>query len=197
MKKKDSRAGYVNERRFLFSLTIALIVLMVLFWESSLFIRLAFGVVAVILLYLFDGLFRMGLKRIHYAAYVIIIISGVLMSPLFYIYPYYDKVLHFFLPILTSFLVFYCVNKLDIKLRWKILFTFSIVVAILGIFEIVEYTLDLLLDMKLQGVYLRDSYGIEKLSVLTDPLDDTMVDMVFGTLGSLVYCGYVYFKYKN
>ncbi|MEK6927395.1 MAG: hypothetical protein AABX11_03100 [Nanoarchaeota archaeon] len=197
MSKARVDLGYKKEKRFLFVLSIILGVSMILFWSSSLFVRLSFALISFILFYLFDGLLRLKFNKGHYAAIIIIIIAGCLMSPLFFIYPYYDKVLHFLLPILTAYLIFHCIDKLDLKLKWKLLFTLASVVAILGVFEIIEYTLDLFLDLKLQGVYLRDSYGLEKLSVLTEPIDDTMIDMVFGLIGSGLYCIYGYFKNKN
>ncbi|MEK6889170.1 MAG: hypothetical protein AABW80_03630 [Nanoarchaeota archaeon] len=79
------------------------------------------------------------------------------------------------------------VNKLSIKLKWKLTFTFFITLGILGIFEISEYALDSLFDLKLQGVFVRDASGLEKLNIIQEPLDDTITDLVLGILGSALY----------
>jgi hypothetical protein len=79
-------------------------------------------------------------------------------------------------------------SKLKTRLAWKLLLTFFVTAGILGIFEIGEYTLDWLFDLKLQGVYIRDIEGLEKLNLIMDPIDDTMIDLVLGTFGSALYC---------
>ena len=79
---------------------------------------------------------------------------------------------------------------------------FTSMIAILTIFELGEYALDLLFDLKLQGVYLRDMMGIEKFQLLMEKNDDTMVDLVFGISGTLIYnasrvIAYFYKKRRN
>jgi hypothetical protein len=81
------------------------------------------------------------------------------------------------------------IDKLSIKVRWKLTFAFFVTVAILGLFEIGEYALDYFFDMKLQGVYLRDIGGLEKFNLLVDRIDDTMIDLVLGVAGSIIYAG--------
>ena len=76
-------------------------------------------------------------------------------------------------------------------------FTFFIVVAILGLFEIGEYSLDYLFDLKTQGVYIRELGGLEKLNLIIDPLTDTMTDLIFGTLGSIFYSGITWVFYRK
>ncbi|MEK6850386.1 MAG: hypothetical protein AABX85_02325 [Nanoarchaeota archaeon] len=85
-------------------------------------------------------------------------------------------------------IIFYMISKLHLELKWKIVFAFFIVVAILGIFEIGEFAMDSFFNYKLQGVFLRDIQGIEKFHIIMDPLKDTMIDMIFGILGAGVYC---------
>jgi len=41
--------------------------------------------------------------------------------------------------------------------------------------------------LKLQGVFIRDISGIEKLNLVLSQHDDTMLDMIFGLLGGLVF----------
>jgi hypothetical protein len=80
------------------------------------------------------------------------------------------------------------ISKLELELKWKIVFTFFTVFAILGVFEIGEYTMDRLFDFKLQGVYLRDLSGVQKFNLIMDPLSDTMTDMALGIIGAGIYC---------
>jgi len=89
------------------------------------------------------------------------------------------------------------VNRLQLALKWKITFSVMSVIALLGMFEIGEYILDLLFNLKLQGVYLRDLSGLEKFHLLQNPLDDTMVDLAFGILGSSLYGFYAWLKYSK
>ncbi len=60
-------------------------------------------------------------------------------------------------------------------------------VALLSLFEIGEYALDQLFGLKLQGVYLRDLSGVAKLNIILDKNDDTMIDLLFGTVGALIF----------
>ena len=106
---------------------------------------------------------------------------------MYYLTPIYDKILHFFVPIIGAITIFYVVNKLKISFKWKLLITFVLVFSISAIHEILEYILDLIWDFKLQGVWLRDITGLEKLHIIQEPLDDTMIDMVWGLIGSIVF----------
>lgn len=89
------------------------------------------------------------------------------------------------------------IRPMPIKLKWKLTFVFFITVAILGLFEISEFTLDHLFDLKLQGVYLRDIKGLEKFNLLMDPLDDTMMDLALGVLGSGAYSIAYFFMFRK
>ncbi|MFH1787360.1 MAG: hypothetical protein ABH811_01040 [archaeon] len=68
--------------------------------------------------------------------------------------------------------------------------TFSVVVMLISLFEIVEFLLDKLFDLKLQGVYIRDMSGLSKLNIIMERNDDTMIDLILGTLSSLIFIGY-------
>ncbi len=60
-------------------------------------------------------------------------------------------------------------------------------IASLSMFEVGEYALDQFFDLKLQGVYLRDISGVAKLNIIMGKNDDTMIDMLFGTIGALIF----------
>ena len=95
------------------------------------------------------------------------------------------------MPVLMSVMTFFMVNKLPLKNKWKIWYTFAVVVAILGVFELVEYSLDTFFDFKLQGVFLRDSSGLDKFQIIQEPHEDTMIDLLLGVIGST---GYIIYK---
>jgi len=65
--------------------------------------------------------------------------------------------------------------------------------------EIGEYLMDKLWDMKLQGVYIRDIGGTEKLNLIQSQIDDTMVDLIFGILGAITFIAgkTLTYLYKN
>lgn len=170
-------------------LTISLIlVLMVyLFQNASFFLRSITTIVSLLLFLFADQYFKIQFEMKHYVFLITIIIASVLFSPLYFLYPNYDKIQHFILPILVSSIIFFMISKLKLDLKWKITFTFFITIGILGVFEIIEYGLDKLYDFKLQGVYLRDTSGLEKLNIIQEPLDDTMTDIAIGILGSALY----------
>ena len=72
----------------------------------------------------------------------------------------------------------------------------------LTLFEIGEFLLDKFFDLKLQGVFIRDYSGISKLKIIIDRNDDTMIDLISGTIGALIFTGYkslenLVYKYKK
>lgn len=60
-------------------------------------------------------------------------------------------------------------------------------VAALSIFEIGEYLLDKIFDLKLQGVYLKSLTEVAKLDIILDKNDDTMIDLILGSFGALIF----------
>ncbi len=166
----------------------ALFAIIVISYKSYWFVAQAAATVALMLLFVvFDHYWKIGFKTRHYIFMLVISMTSFLLGDLYYIYYYYDKTLHFVLPMLLGSLIFHMTSKLKIKLKWKLLFTFFIVSASLGIFEISEYSLDYFFDLQLQGVYLRDFDTLDKYNLVLGKIDDTMLDMMLGTLGTLVY----------
>ncbi len=188
MFNKRFHLDYPAKRLFLILFSVILLLAFYFFQDASTLLRVISTIAALFLFYLGDHLFDVKFKKRHYAYMFIIIISGFLASPLYFIYPNYDKIQHFFQPMLLCSLIFYMISKLHLELKWKLTFTFFIVVALLGMFEMGEYGLDYLFDFKLQGVFLRDAQGLDKLEILMDPLTDTIVDLAYGILGSTIYC---------
>ncbi len=186
--RKQFHLNYSAKRQMLFIFTIILLLGLYFFKDASTLLRVVSATGTLFLFYAADHIFDIRFRKRHYAFMLIIVIASFLASPLYFTYPNYDKVQHFAQPILVCSLALYLINKLHLELKWKLTFTFFVVFAILGIFEIGEYLLDLFFNLKLQGVYLRDLNGLEKFNLLMDPLSDTMVDLVLGMFGSALYC---------
>ncbi len=155
--------------------------------NASLLIRSVSAIGFIMLFFLIDYLFRVKFKIVYYAFIFIIAISGFLFSNLYFIYPQYDKILHFIQPIMFAIILMYMIDRLEISYKWKTIFVFFIVIGSLGLFEIGEYLLDYFFNLKLQGVFLRSIQGLEKFDILMDRIDDTMIDMIIGTIGTAVY----------
>jgi hypothetical protein len=180
---------------------VGVFILLVLYTlkNTGYFTRVSGFVLSIILFYMADIFFELKFRTRHYLIFIIVSAAGILMSPLYSLSPIYDKVLHFVSPILLCVLAFYLANKAEVKFSTKLLITFSVIVASLAIFEIVEYLLDQLFDMKLQGVFIRDYSGVSKLKIIMDRNDDTMIDLIFGTAGSIFFVFYTWstFIYKK
>lgn len=187
---------YRRKRIVIISISVVLLVLLYLFKNTSFLMRTAGTIFALFLFYLIDHLFDLKFKDKHYLILIFIMITSWMLSPLYYLYSGYDKVLHFFLPLIFCSVVFHMVHRLQIKLRWKLLFVFLIVAGFVGIHEIGEYWLDYFFDLKLQGVFIRNLQTLEKYDILLDRIDDTMIDMTFGVLGAAVYTFLVGLGYK-
>ncbi|MBT4135996.1 hypothetical protein HOD75_01365 [archaeon] len=139
-----------------------------------------------------DRIFKFKFKYYHYVALIFMALFGVLFSPLYLLFPGYDKVLHFTFPFLGCFLIFYIVNKLELDLRTKLMFSFSIMITLITFSEIAEFILDWLFDLNLQGVFAGDVGGTFKIAsgdvqVLQSRISDTMTDLILGVLGSATF----------
>ncbi len=185
---KRFHLNYKYKRLCLILLSLFLLLVLYLFQNASTLLRVVSVIGTLFLFYGIDHFFDIRFRKRHYWIMFFIVIASFLASPFYFIYPNYDKLQHFFQPILLCSIFFYMINKLHLELKWKITFTFFVVVAFLGIFEIGEFVLDSFFNLQLQGVFLRDVGGIEKFNLLMDPLSDTMVDLAYGILGSGLYC---------
>ncbi len=187
MKRPSYYYHYIYKRRTIFVLCLILLVMIYFFQDASFLLRSITSIAFLAVFTFIDHFFDIRFRTKHYLFIILIAIFSLLLSPLYFVYPNYDKIQHFIQPVLLSSIIFYMVNKLSIKLKWKLTFTFFITLGILGIFEISEYALDSLFDLKLQGVFVRDASGLEKLNIIQEPLDDTITDLVLGILGSALY----------
>ena len=194
-----AKFSFKSKRRLVFGISLLILIVLYALKNTSFLVR-GFSAISVLLVfYLADHLFTIHFRLRHYFYILFIAIAGFMLSPLYFIYPNYDKILHFVQPLMFSSVVFYMVSKLDLKLKWKLITTFFIVTSCLALFEIGEYVLDLAFDFKLQGVYLWDIKGINKFQLLMDRIDDTMVDLIIGNIAAGIYwfSTYLYLRKKH
>ena len=191
--------NYKNKRRLLVGFFSFLLLILYIFRSYSVILRIIGLSLGFVVFYFIDHSFNLEFSLKHYVYFLIIAVFGVLLSPLYFISENYDKVLHLILPIFAASIIFFMVNKLDIKFQWKLLLTFLVIVSFLAFHEIGEYLLDKLLDLKLQGVFLRTQTGLTKLDIVMDKNNDTMMDLILGTLGALIFSAYktTEFYYKK
>ena len=178
---------YKTKRLLITGISLFLLFMLYIFKNFSLSIRVIGTLFGLWVFYLFDHAFEEKFHLKHYFYVIIILIFGILLSPLYFLSSNYDKILHFSLPILGSILIFFVVDKQKISFQWKIVITFMFIVSILAFQEIGEFILDKIWDLKLQGVYLRDISGLEKYQLFLPLNDDTMIDMIFGITGGSVF----------
>lgn len=189
--------SYKLQRNAIVLLSSFLLISFYFLKDYSIPLRVLSAVSFLLFFHIVDYFFDIRFKKFHYFLAVLIMIFGFLLSNFYFLYSQYDKILHFFMPLMTGSLIFYMVSKLKLDLKWKLAFTLFILMAIIGYAEVGEYLLDLFFDLKLQGVYLRGIGGFEKFSLLQDRIDDTMIDMIIGLIGSLTFILYKKFSYKN
>jgi len=178
---------YKLKRRLIIGISIILLIILYIFKNYNFMIRIAGFLFGLWAFYFIDHAFYLKFKFRHYVYIFLILILGILLSPLYHISESYDKILHLAMPILASIMIFFIVNKMKIKFQWKILITFTAVLSILALLEIGEYLFDMFLDFKLQGVYLRDISGLEKYNLILEKNDDTMIDMMLGFAGAIIF----------
>ena len=192
---------FTNNQKKVTYIYIGILILLFLYAlkNTSYFVRVSTFLFSILLFYITDLFFKLKFKNYHYLIFILTSAAGILMSPLYFISTNYDKILHLISPILLSILIFYLADKTNLKFSTKLLITFSVILSFLALFEIGEYLLDLLFDLKLQGVFLRDISGISKLRIIMDRNDDTMIDLILGAIGSLIFTTYktIIFNFKK
>ena len=190
-----------NQRRAVIILVSVLILLLYVTRSVSVIIPFSITVLALLLFYYIDRSFKFDFPEAFYIYIFFIFITGTIIGGayppfgLYYREIFFDKFLHFISPIMMSAVVFFILNRLDITLKWKLLMTVGLVFGILGAFESGEYLSDVWFGTLHQGVYIKDFVDkIKPPELISDPLTDTMQDLIFGLLGSIVF---VCFKSLN
>jgi len=178
---------YNKKRKLIIGIAVFILFLLYALKNFSIIIRAIGFIAGIIIFYLIDHLFKINFEFKHYIYLILILFFGILLAPLYFFSENYDKMLHLISPILGGCLIFYMIDNKKLNFQWKLLITFMFIVSFLTIHEIGEYFMDWLWDMKLQGVYIRDISGIEKLNLVLNPHDDTMIDLIFGTIGGIIF----------
>jgi hypothetical protein len=149
---------------------------------------LLFGLLLFSVIYFVDKIFKVGFRPRHYVFVFLISLFSFVLIPLYATFFYYDKFIHFMQSILVSSIIFYMVSKLNIKLKWALVFTVLIMVAVGSVWEIAEFWADSFFNLQSQGVFLKNLQGkAGRLQLALDPIIDTDLDMLFNLLGSMSY----------
>ncbi len=181
MKPKTKRNLYVG-------LAVVVLASLWILKNTNYFFRALNFTITFLVFFLIDSLFKLKFRNRHYIILIIIITTGILLNPLYEVYPVYDKILHFITPILFCIVIFYLVNKLkEIPISTKIFLTLSIVISLLAVWEIIEFAIEELLGFRMQGVYIKDMSLIPELKLVMGKHNDTMMDLIMGTLGTIAF----------
>lgn len=111
--------------------------------------------------------------------------------------PYYDKFVHFFLPLMLGFMGFLFVylmfytNRLSTSVAVMFIVTFLIAMGIGALWEVVEYLSDELIYPRVEGWHHFQG------SLTEDALHDTMNDLIADMLGALVGATLAVYYFKN
>lgn len=181
---------YKIKRRIIFGISIFLFISLYFFKNTSILLRILATLTALISFYIFDHYYDANFELKHYSYILAFCFFGIFLSPFYFLYENYDKVLHLVIPIIASSIVFFIVNKQNLSLKWKITITLMFTIGTLTIFEVVEYILDTLWNFQLQGVYVREITGLEKFDIIMDKNDDTMIDLILGIFSSMIFSSY-------
>jgi len=100
----------------------------------------------------------------------------------FYLYEtfeFYDKLLHFIVPLFLASMIYDYIEKY--KTTYPKMIVFFIVLGMLTIFEMFEYSIDMIFKLDMLGVTSRTG------SILLSAITDTMVDLILGSLACLIF----------
>src|SRR3989344_1244842 len=139
---------YRHKRMLIASLAIIVVLMVYLFKDATTPLRSMTFIGFLLFFYLVDHLLDVRFEFKHYCFIIIIGISSIMLSHLYFVYSQYDKTLHFVMPMLICSIMFYMTNKLQLKVKWKIIFAVLATIATLSLFEIGEYLLDSLFGLK-------------------------------------------------
>ena len=106
------------------------------------------------------------------------LLLGLLGELVFYYngYLYYDKILHFFVGLMITLIVYEYYSK-SLKIKKDMIFFTAL--GMLTIWEIYEYILMSFFGFPLMGV-------ITNSIVVQSPFDDTMMDLIWGSIGAII-----------
>jgi hypothetical protein len=188
-------------------LVIALAYFGTLFPNFYVIFGISMTIVALWAFYWADHRFNLNYKYWHYIIMILLFSSGMALNPLFFVFPVYDKVLHFIDSVFWCILIFVPVNRILFAstykpravLFMKILFTISLFLSFMMLHEIIEYSGDKLYDLRLQGVYVSSSADLGKVGMreVQTPWDDTMQDEMLDIVGAISFGAAYYYLLRK
>lgn len=143
------------------------------------------------LLHNYDKKSNLRLPVYYYTLGIIAVYSDILgefFFSFYYSFIYYDKLLHFFIPIYLAILVKWFIPK---KTHFLKLIVILVILGIGAVWELFEYTADSLMQTPtMQGVFI---FG----KILGGSLEDTMQDMFFNLIGAIIGTFFVKVSHSN
>ena len=130
---------------------------------------------------------------------VVLNVFGETIFGIYYNFISYDKILHFFVPVVLCILIAHFVKDKIKDKKLLVMFCICAVITLCVGWEIVEYSFDRNFDSLMQGVHLNpDShfFGMYERREVINELDDTLGDLMFDLMGSSCF-GIIYLLRNN
>lgn len=121
---------------------------------------------------------------------------GELFLELFYLIPIYDKIVHALSPLLACTFFYFLFDKKIENKKILILLSAGLLLSFELVWEIIEYFSDSVLGTNLTGVYL-EMFNESNTGQIMTPYEDTIYDMVFNLIGSIVWAVIALFATKD
>lgn len=102
----------------------------------------------------------------------------------YHMFVFFGYPVHFVDSILITFILYdYLKKNLKVREIYLYTFVFLTVIGIVSMWEVYEYSINLILHVHVQGVIVSNRF-------LVYPIDDTMWDIIIGSIGSLLTLGF-------
>ncbi|MDP3966028.1 MAG: hypothetical protein Q8Q04_00680 [archaeon] len=194
MKKKSSKKGWLNYLIYLIWALLLfagiydlfhipgraifwfgeLIIAMFIYYKLKVPVGIYFGILILFLINLFGELF----------------------IGLFYIIPQFDKIIHILSPLIGCTLFYFLFEKKIKNKKMLILFSVILLISWGALWEIVEYFSDKYFHTLLVGVHLAGIENFKPIQIM-EPLEDTIYDMFYSLIGTVVWAIIALFVTKN
>lgn len=149
--------------------------------------------------YIVKKLFNIGIPEFIKTYFFIYVICGSLLGAVFNFYthiPFWDKIMHAasgVLWVVSALIVFERIGKVtELKMNktMKLLFAFSVTLALGVIWEFIEFGFDVALNINMQSYMTADGTPIAGQAALLD----TMIDLLLSTAGAAISCLFLAFS---
>ncbi|MBU2612645.1 MAG: hypothetical protein KKB62_02905 [Nanoarchaeota archaeon] len=124
-------------------------------------------------------------------------IFGELFFGLFYIMPNFDKWIHLLSPMVACTLFYFLFKKKIKDKKMLIFFSVTLILAWSVAWEIIEYFSDQYFHTLLVGVHLTGLENFNLDAQYMGPLKDTIYDMFYGLIGSVVWAAIALFLVRK